>query len=328
MGAKPSEMIAGLDPYQTQAYTAIPEAADAYKTGLTNAAATADQAALGLDPNRINALMNPYTQNVTDEMARLSQQNMQRNILPGMKAGFVGTGGLGSLRYANAMGQSMADVQSNLTGQQYGALSSGYKQAQDVALQEAQLKNQAAQTQGKLAADAQSLGLTSAGALSKAGGEKQAYEQSILNYPMSAAAAASGLMKGYTVPNTQTSTFKGPKAGSYQTSDLANIMGVLTALGSGTGVGGAGTPLGTNLAGMGKGILGSLTGTGKNTNIFGQYTIDPSEFIGSATAGGPGMYYDKESGNYYNTSGNVIPVNLDQDNADLFSGVTFGPYGD
>jgi hypothetical protein len=226
------------------------------------------------------------------------------------------------------MGQSMADVQSNLTGQQYGALSSGYTAAQNAALQEAQLKNQAAQTQGQLAGQAQGLGLTGAGALSKAGAEQQAYQQSILNYPMSAATAASGLMKGYTVPNTQTSTFVGPKAGSYQTSDLANIMGVLTALGSGTGVGGTGSSLGTNLAGMGKGILKSLTGSGGNTNILGQYTVDPNEFVGSATAGGKGMYYDKESNNYYDSSGNVVPVNLDQDYEEAYGNVDFGPFGE
>ena len=308
MNAPASSMIAGLDPLQQQGYAAVPDAATAYQPGLQAAQTTAGQAAQGIDPNRISALMNPYTQNVTDEMARLSQQNMQRNIMPSMKAGFVGSGALGSQRYANAMGQSMADVQSNLTGQQYGALSSGYSQAQNAALQEAQLKNQAAQTQGTLAGQAQTYGLTGAGALSKAGADQQAYQQSILNEPMAAATAASGLMKGYTMPNTQTSTFVGPKAGSYQTSDLANVMGVLTALGSGTGVGGTGTPLGTSLAGMGKGILNSLTGTGtgSNTNLFGQFNIDPKEFTGGTTADGTPLYFDSATMQYYDPSGNVV----------------------
>ena len=305
MNAPASSMIAGLDPLQQQGYAAVPGAATAYQPGLQQAQTTAGQAAAGLDPNRISALMNPYTANVTDEMARLSQQNMQRNIMPSMKAGFVGSGGLGSQRYANAMGQSMADVQSNLTGQQYGALSSGYTQAQNAAMQEAQLKNQAAQTQGALAGQAQTYGLTGAGALTKAGAEQQAYQQSILNEPMAAATAASGLMKNYTVPNTQTSTFVGPKAGSYQTSDLANVMGVLSMLGSGTGAGGTGTPLGTNLSNMGSAALRSLTGGGNNQNIFGTYSIDPSESVG-ANASGTQIYYDKQTGNYYNNAGSQI----------------------
>ena len=102
-------------------------------------------------PQMVGQYMNPYTQNVVDEMARLSQQNVQRNLLPTMKAGFVGTGGLGSQRYAGALGQSMADIQTGLTGQQYGALSKGYSEALKGALDEAQLQNLAAQTQGKLA---------------------------------------------------------------------------------------------------------------------------------------------------------------------------------
>jgi hypothetical protein len=89
------------------------------------AQATAAQAAQGITPERIQALMNPYTSNVVDEMGRLSQENVQRNLLPTMKAGFVGTGGLGGQRYANALGQSMSDIQAGLTGQQYGALSKG-----------------------------------------------------------------------------------------------------------------------------------------------------------------------------------------------------------
>ena len=147
-------------------------------------------------PERIQALMNPYTSNVVDEMGRLTQQNVQRNLLPTMKAGFVGTGGLGSQRYAGALGQSMADIQANLTGQQYGALSQGYTQAEKAALDEASLRNQTAQTQGKLSDIAQTQALTGAGALTKAGAERQAYEQSLLDQPLKTASNVTGLKIG------------------------------------------------------------------------------------------------------------------------------------
>ena len=177
--------------------------------------------------------MNPYTSNVVDEMARLSQQNVQRNLLPTMKAGFVGTGGLGSQRYAGALGQSMADIQTGLTGQQYGALSKGYSEALKGALDEAQLQNLAAQTQGKLAQQELDMGLTGAGALTKAGAERQAYQQSLLDAPLKTATTASGLMRGYTVPQTQVERFVGPKAGLYAQSPLSNVLGVLSAIGAG-----------------------------------------------------------------------------------------------
>jgi hypothetical protein len=128
--------IAAYDPLQTQGYGQVPTAAGAYQSGLTAAGATAASAAKGITPERISALMNPYTTDVVNEMERLSQQNVQRNLLPSLKAGFVGSGGLGSQRYAGALGQSLADVQSNLTGQQYGALSKGYEGALKAAIDE------------------------------------------------------------------------------------------------------------------------------------------------------------------------------------------------
>jgi hypothetical protein len=232
MGRSPTQSVAGYDPLQVMGYNNLPAAATAGLPGITAAQNTAAQAAQGITPERIQALMNPYTSNVVDEMGRLSQQNVQRNLLPTMKAGFVGTGGLGSQRYANATGQAMADVQAGLTGQQYGALSQGYTQAMKGALDEASLLNQTAGTQGKLADAAQTEALTGAGALTKAGAERQSYQQSLLDQPLKTATNASGLMRGFTVPGSQTSTFTGPKAGSYQTSDLSNIMGVLSMLGA------------------------------------------------------------------------------------------------
>ena len=297
MGKTPAQTVAGYDPLQVAGYGALPAAAIAGKPQMVSAQATAAEAAQGITPERIQALMNPYTSNVVDEMGRLSQQNMQRNILPTMKAGFVGTGGMGSQRYAGALGQSMADVQAGLTGQQYGALSKGYSEALKGALDEAQLQNLVAGTQGKLSDLEQTQALTGAGALTKAGGERQAYEQSLLDQPLKTATTTSGLMRGFTVPNTQTSTFTGPKAGSYQTSGLSDILQAMTGIGSVAG----GSAL-KSLSGLGSSLakyLGGATG--------GQYTVDASEFAGQNASGTP-VYWDSSSGNYYDTSGNIVPI--------------------
>lgn len=234
------QMVAPLQAMQTQGYAAVPTAATAYQPGLTAAGQTAASAA-GVDQGDINQFMNPYTQNVVDEMARLSQQNVQRNLLPTMKAGFVGTGGLGSTRYATALGQGLADTQTNLTGQQYGALSSGYKSAVDQAIQNAQLQNQAAQTQANIAGKEQELGLAGANALTKAGAEQQAYEQAKIEAPLKTATNAAALLKGYTIPTTSVETYKGPMAGVYGNSPLSQVAGLGTLMGSAfnTGTGGS-----------------------------------------------------------------------------------------
>jgi hypothetical protein len=286
-------------------YSNLPAATTSYQPQLQAAQNTAAQAAQGITPERIQSLMNPYTSNVVDEMARLSQQNVQRNVLPSMKAGFVGTGGLGSQRYAGALGQSMADIQAGLIGQQYGALSKGYSEALKGALDEAQLQNLTAGTQGKLAAQELESGLAGVGALTKAGAERQAYEQSLLDAPLRTATSASGLMRGFTVPETQTQTFVGPKAGAYQLSDLQNILGTMSAIGAVNTQQGAKT-----ISNLGAGLADYLKGNGNQT-AFGTYKIDPSEFTGSTNANGTPLYFDNQTFQYYDPQGNVVPITDD-----------------
>jgi hypothetical protein len=225
------ELIAGYDPLQDTGYAGLEDAAGAYKGTLQSAINTAALPASGLQTSRLNALMDPYTQNVVQEMERLSQQNVQRQLLPTMKAGFVGSGGLGSQRYAGALGQAMADVQSNLTGQQYGALSKGYSDAMKAALDELRIQNEAAKTQGTLAGQEQEYGLTGAQALIQGGTQRQAFEQSKLDAPARMAKEMADVMRGFQVPQSETSTFVGPKAGTYSKSELEQLMQLLSVMG-------------------------------------------------------------------------------------------------
>jgi hypothetical protein len=258
------ELVAGYDPMQTSGYGQFESAAGAYEPGLLTAK-TNLVSGTDISDADINKFMNPYTQNVTNEMARLSQQNLQRNLLPTMKAGFVGSGALGSQRYANALGQSMADVQSNLTGQQYGALSAGYKQALDAAMQEAGLQQKSAGMGADMAAQEQSLGLTGAQALTKAGAERQGYQQSLLDAPLKQASNAAALMRGYQVPVSTTEKFVGPKPGAYSMSPLQSILGVGSLLGA--------AKQGSLLDSLGQGVVDKLFSGGSSGS---SYTPDPN----------------------------------------------------
>lgn len=309
MGRTGAESVASYDPLQTQGYGALPGAAEAYKPGLSAAQETAAKAAQGITPDRIQALMNPYTTNVVNEMERLSQQNLQRNLLPTMKAGFVGSGGLGSQRYANALGQSMSDIQAGLTGQQYGALSKGYTEALKGALDEAQLQTLAAKTQGDLAKSAQDLGLTGAGALTKAGAERQAYEQSILDAPMKTAKATSDLMRGYTVPMSESKTYVGPRTRDYyQQSDMSKLLGGLTfARMAGSSL--FGTPQGQ------AGLLSFLTGGARNIDLGGGRAVSFDK------TGSPSFSGDWSSDATGNVSGDIaspIPSQAELESMGIF----------
>jgi hypothetical protein len=232
LGLPSSQLVAGFSPLQQQAFAQLPNVAGSYKPTLTAAMNTASQGAAGITPEGVQNMLNPYTSNVVDEMARLTNKNVSRGIIPQLKGAFVGSGGLGGQRYANATGQTLEDIQTNLTGQQQGALSSGYSQALQAALANAQQKTQAAQTQGQLAKAQQDLGLAGINAQLGAGAQQQALEQARINAPLQNAMNASALMRGYNVPMSTTETFLGPKAGVYAQSPLAQIAGTSGLIGA------------------------------------------------------------------------------------------------
>ncbi len=222
----PSQMVAGFSGLQQQGFGALPGAATSYQPQLTAAQTTAADVAQGVTPTEISQFMNPYTSAVVDEMGRLTQQNVQRNILPSLKGMFTATGGMGSQRMMGATGQTLADIQANLTGQQMGALQSGYNQAVANALAQEQLQNLAAQTQANLAAEEQQLGLTGAKGLLDAGAIQQAYEQAKIEAPLKMASNAAALLRGYQIPTSVQQQFQGPMPGAYGASPLQTVVGL------------------------------------------------------------------------------------------------------
>jgi hypothetical protein len=228
----PDQLVAGYDPLQTQGYDKVTGAAGAYQPGLANATTTANAAAAGITPERLQQLMNPYTQNVVQELARQSGNALQRNILPQITGGFVGSGALGSSRYAGALGQAMTDASANLAGEQGKLLASGYNNAVEALLKEQQNQTQAGKLQSDLATQAQTLGLNESEALRKAGAEKQKYEQQRLEAPLTVASNVSGLLRGYSVPkDTSQTTVKPGTLGQFGMSDFDKVGTLLSLVG-------------------------------------------------------------------------------------------------
>jgi len=283
MGKTAATGLAALDPLQQAGYAATPTAAASYMPGLTSAEQTAGSAATAMNPAGIQQFMNPYINSVTNEQARLANQNFQRNVLPGLGAQFVGTGGLGSQRFASALGQTAADFQSNLTGQQNKSLADAYKSALDASYNQGQLQNAVAQTQGTLAGKEQQLGLTGAGALTSAGAAQQAYEQAKLDYPMTNAINSLKFLSGLQVPTTRTMVGPGTQ-GQYAQSPLNQTIGLASLLGSVATGGGQGTTgaTGNNINSLIK-YLGSKFGGGNTSfndafNALSSGNITPSQY--------------------------------------------------
>ena len=231
MGKTAAQGLAALDPLQQQGYAATAAAAGSYLPGITAAQQTAGQAGNAMNAAGIQQFMNPYINNVTNEQARLANQNFQRNVLPTLGGQFVGSGGFGGQRFASALGQAGADFQANLTGQQNKSLADAYSSALTGAYNQGNLQNQVAQTQGSLAGKEQEFGLKGASALTAAGAANQAYNQSVLDYPMTNSINSLKFLSGLTIPQGTTKTGPGTKD-QYGLSDLQKAGAITSFVGS------------------------------------------------------------------------------------------------
>ena len=235
---KPGEMIANLPQNLQDLYANALPVLGRYQAPLTQAAAVGKEAGTAVSPEDVSRFYDPYQQSVLNEIARLSQQNVQRGLMPQLKSAFVGTGGLGGQRYAGAAGQALADVNASLLGKQAELSSAGYKTALDAALREKGLQSQAAQAlTGVGQAEAQA-GVQGTKALGDIGAQELAYEQSKIEAPLTRAANVAQLLRGYTYPTTTTETYKGP-ASVYGPSPLSQIAGLGSLIGAAFGKEGA-----------------------------------------------------------------------------------------
>jgi hypothetical protein len=224
LGLTPDKLVAGPSALQTQAFQQAPSTLAAYQAPMSTAQGALGQLAGGVGASDISKFFNPFESKVMDEMSRRSQENVQRNLMPQMKAAFVGSGGLGGQRYAGATSQALADVQADLLGKQASVGMSGYQQALDAAMKEKGLMGSAAQIGGQLASQAGALGTGALTAMSQLGAQQQAIEQAKLSAPMMQAQNVAKLMQGYAIPTgtTQTTTRPGQQ-GEFGLSPLAQI---------------------------------------------------------------------------------------------------------
>ena len=220
---------AGLSPLQLQAMNMAPTAAFAGSGTLGNAANLIKSSGTTSAPDIIQNYMNPYTSNVVDEMARQQQMDIQNNVMPGLNAAGAATGNFGSSRMANATGQTMANMQSNLLGQQYGALNTGYKDAMGFAQGDLNRQLQSGQVLNNTGIDQNNVANQGIKTMTELGGIQQKTAQDYLDQPMKTATAFSGLLpKQIPASTTQQTT----SSGGYNNSPLADVSGLVALINS------------------------------------------------------------------------------------------------
>jgi hypothetical protein len=216
--------IAGFSPLQQQAFQMAPDVAFAGAGSMGASSQLLGEAGATTVPDVIADYMNPYQSAVVDEMGRLTNRNVQENILPNLNAAAVGSGQFGSRRQAQVTGQSLRDIQSDLLGKQMQALQQGYTTAGTQAQTDLSRALNAGQAFENLGQAQQGLGIAGLKTMSDFGAQQQAQGQKLLDYPMAQTQQFAKLLQGYQMPMGTTTQSTGSEG--YSNSPLSQIAGL------------------------------------------------------------------------------------------------------
>ena len=149
--------------------------------------------------DEIGQFINPYQQQVVENIGRLGSRNLMENILPGIQNRFISSGQYGSTGHQNLTNRAIRDTQEAISQAQAQALHGGYNTALQAALGQQERQLQAGQLAGttagrdverqllggealqNLAGAEQTQGLRGVGVLSQLGGQQQQQEQNAAN---------------------------------------------------------------------------------------------------------------------------------------------------
>jgi hypothetical protein len=203
-------------------------------------------------PGVIKDYMNPYQQNVIDQMATQAQRKLQENILPAIGDQFTRAGQFGSSRQQEIAQRGVRDVAKDLeqnigTQLAQGYTTAGSQAAADLTRQasigqaagaltgtEEANKAALAGVQAGLGQKAQALGLTGAAAMETVGAEQQAMNQKNLDlayqdfqqqtaYPEQQLSFLSNIVRGLPSGGGTTSGQTTSLGNTYSASPLASL---------------------------------------------------------------------------------------------------------
>lgn len=120
------DIMGAANPYLTQSADTT---AQALSDRALNAASPYLQSAGQSSAQNIGQYLNPYTQNVTDQIAKLGARNLSENLLPSVSDAFVRAGQFGGTRMGEFGSRALRDTQESILNQQSQALQQGYNQA-------------------------------------------------------------------------------------------------------------------------------------------------------------------------------------------------------
>jgi hypothetical protein len=183
--------IAEFSPLQQRSFEMTKNVAPSYKPALS-AATGATQNLMGqTSVSNIGQYMNPYTQQVVEQIGNLAGRNLSENIMPNIEGRYVAAGQLGFGGRGGAAGtpsgmltdtaRAIRDTQEAALAEQSRALQAGYGQAAELAGSDISRQMGAAGQLADMGALTQQLGLQGAGALGAVGAQQQQQAQGNLD---------------------------------------------------------------------------------------------------------------------------------------------------
>lgn len=202
LGQSSDKLIAGLPQNLQDLYSGAQDTLNRYQTPMDQSLAALQSGATGVTGADISKFYDPYEQDVINKLGESSALNVQRNLMPALKAAFAGQGAFGGQRYAGAMGQTLADVQTGLSGQEAKLRSEGFKSALEAALKERNYDILAGQGLYGLGTAESTAGTNTLKSLGDIGTQELGYEQSKIEAPLTRAQNVAQIMRGYTYPTS------------------------------------------------------------------------------------------------------------------------------
>ena len=236
--------VASASPLQEKAYSAIEANQGAWKPALSQAQTGLSGLAGTTSVANIGAYMNPYTQNVTDQIAKLGARKLSENLLPGVSDAFVRAGQFGGSRMGEFGSRALRDTQEAILGQQAGALQQGYGQALGASQADLSRQQGALGQMAQMAQAGQQMSTADAAALEAAGRAQQAQKQAELTaaqqqwqqeqlYPKQQLDWLSTQVRGMAPITPQTTTQSGTTTGATYTASPLSQLATGMAAGAG-----------------------------------------------------------------------------------------------
>lgn len=192
------------------------------KSGLS-AAQPYLQAASQSTAGAVQDFMSPYTEGVTNQIAKLGARNLSENLLPAVSDSFVRAGQFGGTRMGEFGSRALRDTQESILNQQSQALQAGYGQALSAAQQEAQRQAGLATTAGGLGTAQQQAIMAGGQALTSA--QQQAAQQEMAR--AQALGTVGTQLGGLTQQQQQALLSAGSQTGQLTGADLQRQQSVL-----------------------------------------------------------------------------------------------------